>query len=164
MALDHRLPSTISWPAGGTGKEEKKHLTPSQEAGKTFKRDFSSTSHLYQKDLARKPCHEPFFHTHTQQLLFLRTNREARIDAMSIAKGKNPARHTYLFTVQDEQMDKEGKEEKGEKKAVSILIRNKRRNLNKRKKLAVEQKLLDANKILQTEKWELTQTSCFRWL
>lgn len=61
-------------------------------------------------------------------------------------------------------MDKEGKEEKGEKKAVSILIRNKQRNLNKRKKLAVEQKLLDANKILETEKWELTQTSCFRWL
>lgn len=61
-------------------------------------------------------------------------------------------------------MDKEGKEEKGEKKAVSIIIGKKPRNLNTHKKLAVEQKLLNANQILETEKWELTQTSCFRWL
>lgn len=51
----------------------------------------------------------------TQQLLFLRRNSEARIGAMSITIGKTPARHTYLFTVQEEQMDKEGKEEKGER-------------------------------------------------
>lgn len=37
---------------------------------------------------------------------------------MSITIGKTPARHTYLFTVQEEQMDKEGKEEKGEKKKL----------------------------------------------
>ena len=34
---------------------------------------------------------------------------------MSITKEKNPARHTYLVTVQEEQMDKEGKEEKVER-------------------------------------------------
>jgi len=37
------------------------------------------------------------------------------MDAISIAKEKNPARHTYLITVQEDQMDKEGKEEKGER-------------------------------------------------
>lgn len=99
--MEERWLWTTAFPAPSRGRLEeqerrkKKHLTPSQEAGKTFKRDFSSTSHLYQKDLARKPCHEPFFHTHTQQLLFLRTNREARIDAMSIAKGKKPSK-THL--------------------------------------------------------------------
>jgi len=47
--LDHRLPSTNSWPAGEAGKGGKKHLTPRQEAPKTFRRDFSSPFHLYQK-------------------------------------------------------------------------------------------------------------------
>lgn len=92
---------------------------------------------------------------HTQQLLFLTRSSETRIDDISIAKGKTPVRHTYLFTVQDEQMDQEGKEEKGEKKAVSILIRNKQRNLNKHEKLAIEQKLLNANNILETENGNL---------
>lgn len=124
MAEERRL-WTIAFPAPSRGqlgkreRREKKHLTPSQEAEKTFKRDSSSTSHLYQESdsLAMN-------HTHPQQMFFLRRTGEAKIDAMSIAKGKTPARHAYLFTVQDEQMDKEGKEEKGEKKAVSILIGN----------------------------------------
>lgn len=87
---------------------------------------------------------------------------------MSITKRKTPARHAYLFTVPEEQMDNEGKEEKEErgkrKGKVSILIGNKQRNSNKHKKSAVKQKFLNANNISETEKWELTQTSCFKWL
>lgn len=48
---------------------------------------------------------------------------------MSSAKGKSPAGHTYLFTMQGEWMGEEGKEEKGEKKAVSIFIGNKQRSM-----------------------------------
>lgn len=48
---------------------------------------------------------------------------------MSSAKGKSPSGHTYLVTVQGEQMGEERKEEKGEKKAVSILIGNKQRSM-----------------------------------
>lgn len=54
-ALDHCLPSTISWPAGEAGMEGKKQLTPSQETKKkSFKRNFSSPSHVYQEESARK--------------------------------------------------------------------------------------------------------------
>lgn len=54
-ALDRCLPSTISWPAGEPGTEGKKHLTPSQGTKKkSFKRDFSSSSCVYQEESARK--------------------------------------------------------------------------------------------------------------
>lgn len=85
---------------------------------------------------------------------------------MSIAKGKTPAKHTYLFTIQEKQMDKEGRErgKREKRQLVSILTENKQKNFNKHKKLMVEQKFLNANNTLETEKWELTQTSWFRWL
>lgn len=71
---------------------------------------------------------------HTEQLIFLGRNGETRTAAISIVKGKNPAKHTYLFTVQEKQMDKEEKGERGKKRQlVCILTGNKQKNLNKHK-------------------------------
>ena len=68
--MEERQLWTTAFPApsrgrtGEAGKEGKKHVIPSQETEMTFKRDFSSPSHLYQEESARKPCHEPFFPSH----------------------------------------------------------------------------------------------------
>lgn len=114
-ALDHCLPSTISWPAGEAGMEGKKHPIPSQGTKKkSFRRDFSSPSRL-PRGVSKKITMSHSSHTHTQQLIFLGRNGETRTAAISIVKGKTPAKHTYLFTVQEKQMDKERKEEKGER-------------------------------------------------
>lgn len=166
-ALDHCLPSTISWPAGEAGMEGKKQLTPSQETKKkVIQKEFFFSFTCLPGGVSKKITMSHSSHTHPQQLIFLGRNGEARAAAMSIAKGKTPAKHTYLFTVQEKQMDKEGRErgKREKRQLVSILTENKQKNFNKHKKLMVEQKFLNANNILETEKWELTQTSWFRWL
>lgn len=77
---------TTAFPApsrGQLGKQERrgeKPLTPSQEEEKTFKRDFSSPSHLYQEESARKPGYELFFPATPQQLPFPRRDGEASTD------------------------------------------------------------------------------------
>lgn len=54
-ALDHCLPSTISWPAGEAGMEGKKASNSNPGDKKmSFKMDFSSPSRVYQEESARK--------------------------------------------------------------------------------------------------------------
>lgn len=53
-ALDHCLPSTISWPAGEAGMEGKKHPTPSQGTKKSLSKGILRLFHVYQEESARK--------------------------------------------------------------------------------------------------------------
>lgn len=112
-ALDHCLPSTISWLAGEAGKGGEKASNSKPGSSKDLQKGFFFSFPSF-PGVSKQALPLPTL-PRTQQLLFIRRNGEARTDAMSIAKGKTPARHTYLFTVQEEQMDKEGKEEKGER-------------------------------------------------
>lgn len=82
----------------------------------SFKRDFSSPSCL-PGGVSKKIT---MSHSSRTQLIFLWRNGETRIAAISTVKGKTPAKHAYLFTVQEKQMDKERKRKgKEEKNAVS---------------------------------------------
>lgn len=60
-ALDHCLPSTISWPAGEAGMEGKKQLTPSQETKKSHSKGIFLLLHRFTRRSQQENNHEPFF-------------------------------------------------------------------------------------------------------
>lgn len=60
-ALDHCLPSTISWPAGEAGMEEKTHLIPSQGTKKNVFQKGFFFSFMFTRRSQQENNHEPFF-------------------------------------------------------------------------------------------------------
>lgn len=65
-ALDHCLPSTISWPAGEAGMEGKKHPTPSQGTKKSLSKGIFLLLQVFIRRSQQENNHEPFFpHTHS---------------------------------------------------------------------------------------------------
>lgn len=121
VALDHCLPSTISWPAGEAGMEGKKHLTPSQGTKKSLSKGIFLLLHVLSGGVSKKISMSHSSHMHTQQLIFLRRNGKARTAAISIAKGK-PQQNTLTSSLfRKSRWTRKGWKRKGkeEKKAVS---------------------------------------------
>lgn len=112
---------TTAFPApspGRLGKQEWRGRNIQLQARgqkKVFQKGFFFSFRCLSGGVSKKITMSHSSPTHTEQLIFLGRNSEARTAAISIAKGKTPAKHTYLFTVQEKQMDKERKGEKGER-------------------------------------------------